>query len=137
MTRMWMDDVELMCGQHRRGEHKEIHQLIGTLKKKHSVAGYIRENCIEITSIVSRHDELVKTLQTHRSPVPTQEEIMELASYLPERHIYYKVDKTASRADRLTRCPECRELALKKAMLSQDIDSEFVDIVNENFWELL
>ena len=113
MTRMWMTDPKIMCRNHLLGEHKEIHQLLGSLKKGYSVKGYVDNNCIEITSIVSRHDRIVEEMLSrgynHMSPIHfTQSEInsYSVALYPPE-HINYKVDADLSLQDLLKRCSKC------------------------------
>jgi hypothetical protein len=60
---MWMGYPSTMCRNHLLGEHKELHQLIGQLRKKLSITGYIKKNCIEVSSITSRHDALVKEME--------------------------------------------------------------------------
>lgn len=35
MTRMWLVDPAAMCQQHRAGEHKEIHDLVGFIRGGH------------------------------------------------------------------------------------------------------
>lgn len=114
MTRMWMVDVKIMCNQHLLGEHKEIHQLVGTLKKGYSVGGYVKNNCIEISSIEARHNEIVEEMKKrgmngHKSPILSQDEIDELASYLPANVIEYKVNVKASLLDLIERCGYCHE----------------------------
>jgi len=111
MTRMWMGDPKTMCRNHLLGEHKEIHQLVGSIRKGYSVTGYIRNNCIEITSIQSRHDALVDEMNRrgyqHLSPIVSQEIIAGLVTYLKDDEINYKVDVVSSDADRFNRCVEC------------------------------
>lgn len=53
--RMWMVGPKMMYRQHLLGEHVEIHMFIGTMKRKCSVWGYLRNNLLEMESIVSRH----------------------------------------------------------------------------------
>lgn len=112
MTRMWMTDVSKMCRQHLLGEHKEIHQLMGTLKKKMRIDGYIRNNCIEISSIVSRHDalvdEMVKRGYNHKSPIETEEQKEDIVSYLSSEARGFKVDKESSQVEIFRRCESCR-----------------------------
>ena len=63
MTRMWMISPSKMCRQHLLGEHKELHQLIGSLNKGKSVKGHINKGQVEIHNIKSRHKELVKEMK--------------------------------------------------------------------------
>lgn len=59
MTRMWMVDPTKLCKNHLLGEHKEIHQLLGSVRKGHSLDGFVRNKLIQPCSVVERHDELV------------------------------------------------------------------------------
>lgn len=115
MTRQWMIPPEFMCRQHLLGEHKEIHQLIGTLKKGYNIQGYIKNNCIEITSIKKRHDELVDEMKNrgynHKSPIDyTQQEIIDnFTKHLTNEQILYKIDIDSSFDDLMCRCKDCRK----------------------------
>ena len=111
MTRMWMGDPPTMCRNHLLGEHKELHQLIGQLRKKLGITGYIQKNCIEVSSITSRHDALVREMErrgyNHLSPVPDQSDIDRITEYLPEQERAYVIDKESSDWDRYGRCCNC------------------------------
>ena len=115
MTRMWMIPLEFLCRQHLLGEHKEIHQLLGTLKKQHNIQGYIKNNCIEITSIKKRHDELVLEMKkrgyNHKSPIAyTQQEILDnFTKHLTKDQIEYIIDIDSSFDDLMCRCEKCRK----------------------------
>lgn len=114
MTRMWMtSDPKTYCKNHLLGSHKEIHQLLGTLVKKMRVGGYIKNNCIEILSMKDQHDKIVAEMirrgWSHHSDLISQEEINEIASYLPKEHLTYKIDVKASDQERYCRCEECRK----------------------------
>ena len=114
MTRMWMTDETKMCRQHLLGEHKEIHQFVGTLKKKMRVDGYVKGNCIEIDSIISRHDILVSEMQkrgyNHKSPIESEDDINEIISYLPNDIKRFKIDKRSSQVEIFRRCEHCRSM---------------------------
>ena len=114
MTRMWMINPRRMCRQHLLGEHKEIHQLIGQLKKKLRVDKYIENNCLEITSIIYRHNQLVNEMKrrgyNHQSPIlQSQKEINELASYLPDFQLNYRINLIDSFQELHRRCENCRK----------------------------
>jgi len=114
MTRMWMGDPKTMCKNHLLGEHKEIHQLLGSLKKGFNVDGYVRNNCIEINSIERRHNELVVEMTArgwnHWSPIITQDEIKNLATHLKPEVVSYKIDVFSSDLDRFGRCSVCNKM---------------------------
>lgn len=62
MTRMWLVNPKKLCRQHLLGEHKELHQLVGSLRKGKSVKGHIEKGQVEIHRIKQRHKELVKEM---------------------------------------------------------------------------
>lgn len=62
MTRMWLVDTRKLCRQHLLGEHKELHQLVGSLRKGKSIKGHIEKGQVEIHKIKQRHKELVKEM---------------------------------------------------------------------------
>lgn len=113
MTRMWMVDPKILCKNHLLGEHKEIHQLLGSIKRKIGITGYVKNNCVEVTSLVERHDilaeEIVRRGWNHKSPILySQEDILKMAcSYLPESEVQYIVDAKASLLDLKNRCSNC------------------------------
>lgn len=114
MTRMWMVEPKLMCRQHLLGEHKELHQLFGHLRVKKRVDKYITNNCLEISSLKDRHEEIREEMErrgyNHKSPMNIdQGGIMDMASYLPSEHILYIVDSASSLVDLLCRCEHCNE----------------------------
>ena len=101
--RMWMVDPALMCRQHLLGEHVEIHMLVGTLKRKRSVAGFVENNLIEFHSIRERHATLVREMRrrgmNHRSPLPR----------FRSRRLG-EVDPRANLLELARRCKHCRKL---------------------------
>ncbi|MEM4152548.1 MAG: pyrimidine dimer DNA glycosylase/endonuclease V [Candidatus Pacearchaeota archaeon] len=103
MTRMWMVDPRKMCRKHLLGEHKEIHQLVGSLKKNKSIKGYIDKGLIETHNIEKRHEELVKEMKRrgylHKSDLKIKNIKLFKAG---------KVDKKKSIQDLKKRCKECK-----------------------------
>lgn len=73
MTRMWMINPKLMCRQHLLGEHKELHQAVGSILKNRSLKGHLDKGQIEVHNIISRHKTLVKEMKArgynHKSPL--------------------------------------------------------------------
>lgn len=102
MTRMWMLPPPILCRNHLLGEHKEIHQLVGAIRKGRwkVIKGHARLGQIETRSIAARHEELVQELlrrgYNHHSPLP---------AYPPTD--IGRVDPTANLDDLTTRCGEC------------------------------
>jgi len=104
-----MVNPKIMCNQHLRGEHVEHHMLVGSLKKKISLDGYVRSNCLQLTAIQERHDtiasEMISRGMKHESPLIYDPSYLD---YLPMHIICAVVDVDASLQDLITRCPDCR-----------------------------
>jgi hypothetical protein len=109
--RQWLVDPAIMCRKHLLGEHVEHHMFMGSMNKGINVGGYIRNNLLEIPSLASRHEALVKEMQArgynHHSPL-AEEHVREHCEYYPEEQVAYVIDREAAHADLLSRCPECR-----------------------------
>ena len=101
--RMWMVDPRRMCSWHLLGEHVELHMLVGTLRRKRSVAGFVANGLIEVHSVRARHAALVREMRRrgfrHQSPLP---------SFMATR--LGRVVRKKSLADLLARCERCRSL---------------------------
>ena len=73
MTRMWLVDTKCLCRNHLLGEHKELHQAVGSILNNRSLAGHIERGQLEIHNIQKRHAELVKEMKlrgyNHQSPL--------------------------------------------------------------------
>ena len=63
MTRMWMINPKKLCRQHLLGEHKELHQLVGSLRKNRSIKGHIEKGQVEVHNIKVRHKQLVEEMK--------------------------------------------------------------------------
>lgn len=104
-----MVDPRIMCRQHLLGEHCELGMFVGSLKKKISISGYLRNNCLEPKSIELRHKELIVEMlrrgYNHNSPLLYENDLI---SYLPIEHQNYKIDKDRSLELLLSRCALCR-----------------------------
>ena len=108
--RQWMVDPKIMCRKHLLGEHVEHHMLLGTLKKKKNVQGYVDKNLFEPQRLFSRHAELVKEM--YRRKFNHQSELTEDSSvldYLPRNQYNNVINKEESLKELLRRCPECRK----------------------------
>lgn len=100
---MWMVPTWLMCGQHRSGEHNEIHKHRVTFEKQHSIAGRVAGNAVEPLAMKARHDELAASLN-HHSPFKQPD-----TSYLPQHERKYRVNRFNQLMELRRRCSACRE----------------------------
>ena len=70
---MWLVDAKCLCRNHLLGEHKELHQAVGSILKNKILAGHIKRGQIEVHNIKKRHAELVKEMKkrgyNHQSPL--------------------------------------------------------------------
>ena len=101
MTRMWMVSPSIMCRKHLLGEHKEIHQLVGSIIRNKSIKGYLDKGLIEVHSIKKRHSELVREMKkrgySHKSA------LQKIKLFKAG-----KVDVRKSISDLKKRCRECK-----------------------------
>jgi len=100
---MWLVNPKKLCRQHLLGEHKEVHQLVGSLRKSRSIQGHIEKGQIEIHNIVPRHKELVKEMirrgYKHQSPL--------------KKFISFKagkIDILKNEKELIKRCKNCKKL---------------------------
>ncbi len=89
-----------MCRKHLLGEHVEIHMAAASLRLGKSVAGFLEKGLLELSSLRSRHDELVAEMlrrgYRHNSPLGP----------VPRRQ-GGKIDRRASAQELARRCPDC------------------------------
>ena len=101
--RMWMVDPVLLCRQHLLGEHKELHMLVGVLRKGYSIAGYVENRLVEPRAIRPRHEEIVAEMErrgyNHQSPLPDDFPTPP-GAVMSEKESFVEL---------LRRCPDCRE----------------------------
>lgn len=101
MTRMWNLNPGKLCNQHLLGEHKELHQAVGSILKGRSLKGHIEKGQIEVHNIVKRHKELVEEMTKrgfkHLSPLP------KFKSYKAG-----KINLDFNESDLIKRCKACR-----------------------------
>jgi hypothetical protein len=103
-----MVNPKVMCRQHLLGEHKELHQAVGSITKGKSLAGHLEKGQIEIHNIRSRHRELVKEMKArnynHASPLKKFKSIKAGKINIKENY------KELAR-----RCKECKKLINNKS----------------------
>ena len=94
-----------LCRQHLLGEHKELHQLIGSLNKGKSIKGHLEKGQVEVHNIKKRHKQLVNEMirrgYKHNSVLPKSKD--------------YKAGKInifENEKELVKRCKECKKLIL-------------------------
>lgn len=105
-----MCDPRFMCNKHLFGEHVEHHMFIGTLLRKKSIDGYIKNDLLEPLSLRSRHDLIVEEIISrgfhHQTPILFDDEIL---SYLSINQLYHKINSDNSLLLLLSRCNKCQQ----------------------------
>ncbi len=108
--RMWMVDPALMCRKHLLGEHVECHMLLGSLKRKKSIAGFIEKGLLTPLQLETRHNRLAREMTRrgyqHKSPLKVTKTLFR---YLPEEQVQAKVNARHSLKDLVQRCADCRQ----------------------------
>jgi len=108
--RMWMTNPGLMCSKHLRGEYHELFAILGILRKKRSIAGYIKNNLIEPQALKERYLVLrFEMLRRHFKPEAFFDYSDSLLDYLPDAYRLYRINREESLKILLKRCPNCRE----------------------------
>lgn len=104
--RMWNITPNKMCGKHLRGEHVEIHMMLGALKKGKNIDGFINKGLYEIHNLNIRHNELVDEMArrgwNHKSPINNED----------LKLLYHRGSVNANQniIDLKGRCTECAKL---------------------------
>lgn len=98
-----MVSPDLLCDNHLRGEHYEIHKLIGHIRHGRRLGKYATDKLVDPSSIVPRHDELVKEMirrgMNHESPVDITGLDLQKVS----------IDLEYNLIDLSERCEKCRQ----------------------------
>ena len=104
--RMWMVDPRRLCNQHLLGEHVELHMLVGSIRKKKTLAGFVDGGLVELHNIRQRHRELVVEMKRrgfhHASPLP---------AFGTQRG--GKIDRKQNLEELKRRCADCRRHSVK------------------------
>lgn len=90
--------------------------ILGTLKRKKKVDGFLRNNCLEMRSIYQRHEDLATEMlargYNHKSPME-ESEFGCIYDY-PQEQIYTRINRDASLQELITRCDKCAKLYNEK-----------------------
>lgn len=103
---MWGVTPRFLCRSHLLGEHREMHQEVGTLRNhphgRAVVEGHARAGQVDTRLLQERHDALVAEMErrgySHESPMDYTDELA-LGS----------IDVAANRQELAARCDACRE----------------------------
>lgn len=101
---MWLVDPRILCRNHLLGEHRELHALVGIIRRGTKLDGYIEKGLIETDYIECRHMELVVEMTrrgyNHQSPLDYSDfDAVPLG----------RVDDAANVKELHKRCADCRE----------------------------
>lgn len=106
--RMWMVNPSLMCHQHLLGEHRELHAIVGCLRFKKNIDGYLIKYLIDLNKLKYRHDflmeEMIRRNYNHKTPLNTVPSF----DYINEDIRNNTVDINTSYSELLSRCTKCR-----------------------------
>ncbi len=113
MARNWMINPRIHCRNHLLGAHCECHMVVGILRKKTRIDGFIKNHCIEVSSLIKYHDiladEMLRRGGNHNTPITSIPDI----SHLTEHQINFKIDRDYSFNLLITRCDICKDNYLK------------------------
>jgi hypothetical protein len=92
----------LLCRQHLLGEHRELHALVGIIRKGTRLNGYVNKQLIDTAAIPDRHTAIAAEIATrgynHNSPLEGEITIA-----------VGQVDVDQNLAELRTRCAGCKE----------------------------
>lgn len=112
--RQWLVNPALMCNQHLLGEHVELHMFVGTINKGIDVTGYIERCLLDIRTLHTRHEELVREMEKrgmhHKSPLPRLD-ARQVQKYEEWLGI---IDVTKNELELMHRCKECSDRILRE-----------------------
>ena len=122
LVRHWLVKPELMCMQHRAGEHLECHMFLGAMQQGKQLAGFYDKGLFFGPEFLYyRHYQLALFLRGHQSPIWSLQPGSRLGS-IPglsiDREQYPDIKPTiavrnASLRTLLSRCPDCLSLHKK------------------------
>lgn len=100
--RMWKVDPKLLCRKHLLGAHVETHMMVGSIRRRKSIRGFIEKGLMEVHTIVDEHNILAKEMERrgfrHSSPLP---------EFVPWAE--GAIDSEANLIELSRRCPDCKE----------------------------
>lgn len=110
--RMWMLDPKILCHSHLAAEHDECHMIVGAMRKRKQLRGYVASNALELGSLFRRHEELVNEFfrrgWIHKSEMDEME-VLSLVSNYPEYIRIATVDRDRTEEYLRDKCRLCKE----------------------------
>ena len=98
-----MVNPRIMCREHLLGEHVEIHMFVGSINRGKSVKGYLEKGLLEVHSLYTRHEDLVKEMKrrcyNHKSEVDEKWKFAEKIGI---------IDKEKNLSELMNRCSKCK-----------------------------
>lgn len=131
--RMWMINPKLLCDQHLRGEHGELHKHRTSFVRKHRITNRVRPEDVQIEplSMATRHDEvaaeMVRRGMNHNSPYTMPD-----LSYLSDKHVNATVNPQANIVILMRRCHQCRLRIIRQCCHSEihDLVGQYLDLAD-------
>ena len=106
--RMWKVDPKILCNKHLLGMHVEMHMFLGTLQKKKSITGYIKNDLFEPLKLKEFHDaianEMIQRNMNHKTPLDYNNKIF---NYLTEEELHHSINGKKSLKELNRRCNNC------------------------------
>lgn len=108
-----MIDPTIMCRNHLLGEHAEIHMFIGVIDHGQTVRGYLQRGLLEVHSLYTRHQELVKEMKrrgyNHFSALDEKWKFVDRSGF---------IDRESNLEELIRRCSKCRKSVEEKSSKS-------------------
>lgn len=110
--RMWMVEPKIMCRQHLIGEYRELFTILSIFRRGISIKGYIDNDLIEPTALLTRYNELKEEmLERGYKPVKEFKFSVNLFDKFPTEYVNHIIDKDYSKKILVSRCLECAKNA--------------------------
>lgn len=116
--RMWGVDPGWMCRKHLLGAHVETHMILGVMKKKKNILGFIEKRLIDPITLYREHEGLVNEMlfrgYKHNSPltyIESHNVVSDYIDFVKKELAWHKewkaLDVAKNTKDLIDRCKEC------------------------------
>ncbi len=101
-----------MCRKHLLGEHVELHMLLGSMKRRKNIQGFISGKLVDPRLMFQRHEQLVHEMEQrgYKHSSPMTESDCE-AAIQPYDCTEADIDIKANAEELARRCSECARCA--------------------------